>query len=129
VPSAHRYYRRIVLAYVSVMSAVATYVVTTSIDIPAPPESVWRNVISFPDLQPPTELPFRLDIAYPVRAKIVGRGVGAVRYCEFSTSNFVEPVTVWQSNHKLAFSVLKSAEPMREWSPYVHIKMLSERRS
>ena len=100
---------------------VPTYMVTTSIDIAAPPEVVWRNVISFPDLPPPTELPFRVGIAYPVRAKIVGRGVGAVRYCEFSTGNFVEPITAWQPNHELAFSVLKSAEPMREWSPYGHI--------
>ena len=98
-----------------------TYMVTTSIDIAAPPDVVWRNVISFPDLPPPTELPFRVGIAYPIRAKIVGRGVGAVRYCEFSTGNFVEPITVWRPNHELAFSVLKSAEPMREWSPYGHI--------
>ncbi|MGZ5093172.1 MAG: hypothetical protein ACXWCH_18695 [Burkholderiales bacterium] len=98
-----------------------TYVVTTSIDIAAPPEVVWRNVISFPDLPPPAELPFRVGIAYPVRARIVGKGAGAVRYCEFSTGNFVEPITVWLPSHKLAFSVLKSAEPMREWSPYGHI--------
>ncbi len=97
------------------------YMVTTSIDIAAPPEVVWRNVISFPDLPPPTELPFRVGIAYPVRAKIVGRSVGAVRYCEFSTGDFVEPITAWEPEHKLAFSVLKSAEPMREWSPYGHI--------
>jgi uncharacterized membrane protein YhaH (DUF805 family) len=98
-----------------------TYMVTTSIDIAAPPDVVWRNVISFPDLPAPTELPFRVGIAYPIRAKIVGRGVGAVRYCEFSTGDFVEPITAWDPNHKLAFSVLRSAEPMREASPYGHI--------
>jgi FtsH-binding integral membrane protein len=98
-----------------------TYMVTTSIDIAAPPDVVWRNVISFPDLPLPTELPFRAGIAYPVRAKIVGRGVGAVRYCEFSTGDFVEPITAWEPDHKLAFNVRSSAEPMREWSPYGHI--------
>jgi hypothetical protein len=98
-----------------------TYMVTTSIDIAAPPAVVWRNVVSFPDLPPPTEWPFRVGIAYPIRAKIVGRGVGAVRYCEFSTGDFVEPITTWEPDHKLAFSVLRSAEPMREWSPYGHI--------
>lgn len=98
-----------------------TYEVTTSLDIAAPPNVVWRNVISFPDLPPPTELPFRMGIAYPVRARIVGHGVGAVRYCEFSTGDFVEPITEWRPDHKLAFAVLKSAEPMREWSPYGHI--------
>jgi uncharacterized membrane protein YhaH (DUF805 family) len=98
-----------------------TYVVTTSIVIAARPQLVWRNVVSFPDLPPPTELPFRVGIAYPVRARIVGRGVGAVRYCEFSTGDFIEPITAWQPGRKLAFSVRKSAEPMREWSPYGHI--------
>jgi hypothetical protein len=98
-----------------------TYAVTTSIDVAAPPEVVWRNVISFPDLPPPTELAFRAGVAYPVRARIVGHGVGAMRYCEFSTGDFVEPITVWQANRELAFSVLKSAEPMREWSPYGQI--------
>jgi uncharacterized membrane protein YhaH (DUF805 family) len=99
-----------------------TYVVTTSIDVAAPPSIVWRNVVSFPDLSPPTELPFRVGIAFPVRARIVGNGVGAVRYCEFSTGDFIEPITDWQTNRKLAFSVVKSAEPMREWSPYGDIR-------
>lgn len=98
-----------------------TFAVTTTIDVAAPPNVVWRNIIHFPDLPPPTELPFRVGIAYPVRAKIVGRGVGAVRYCEFSTGDFVEPITTWEPNRKLAFSVVRSAEPMREWSPYGHI--------
>lgn len=97
------------------------YVVHTSVDIDAPPDVVWRNVVSFPDLPPPTELPFRVGIAYPERARIVGRGVGAVRYCEFSTGDFIEPITVWKQAHTLAFRVAKSAEPMKEWSPYGHI--------
>jgi uncharacterized membrane protein YhaH (DUF805 family) len=99
-----------------------TYEVSTSIDIAAPPAEVWKHVIRFPDLPPPTELPFRIGIAYPVRAKIVGAGVGAVRYCEFSTGDFVEPITVWKPGRELAFSVRKSAEPMHELSPYGSIE-------
>jgi uncharacterized membrane protein YhaH (DUF805 family) len=94
------------------------YVVTTSIDVDAPPDAVWHNVVTFGDLPPPTELAFRAGIAYPIRAKIVGHGVGAVRYCEFSTGDFVEPITVWRPGRLLAFSVVRSADPMREWSPY-----------
>jgi uncharacterized membrane protein YhaH (DUF805 family) len=94
------------------------YEVTTSVDIDAPPAVVWKNVVSFPDLPPPTELAFRVGIAYPMRAKIAGRGAGAIRYCEFSTGNFVEPVTLWQPGRRLSFDVIKSPEPMREWSPY-----------
>jgi uncharacterized membrane protein YhaH (DUF805 family) len=97
------------------------YMVRTSIDIDAAPAVVWRNVIGFRELPPPTELPFRIGIAYPERAHIVGSGVGAIRYCEFSTGAFVEPITVWQPDRKLAFNVSKNPEPMREWSPYGHI--------
>jgi uncharacterized membrane protein YhaH (DUF805 family) len=95
-----------------------TYEVSTSIDIAAPPSEVWKHVIRFPDLPPPTELPFRVGVAYPIRAKIVGEGVGAVRYCQFSTGDFVEPITIWNPGHELAFSVRTSAEPMHELSPY-----------
>lgn len=94
------------------------YMVRSQIVIDAPPMKVWRSVISFPDLPPPKELAFRLGIAYPERAKIVGRGVGAVRYCEFSTGSFVEPITVWEPGRRLAFRVAHNPEPMRELSPY-----------
>lgn len=94
------------------------YAVRSQIVINAPPMTVWRNVIRFPDLPPPTEPEFRLGIAYPQRAKIVGHGVGAVRYCEFSTGDFVEPITDWEPGKKLAFRVARNPEPMRELSLY-----------
>ncbi|HEU4452869.1 MAG TPA: DUF805 domain-containing protein, partial [Longimicrobium sp.] len=60
------------------------YEATTSIVVDAPPARVWENVIAFHDITADPGLPFRLGIAYPIRARIVGSGVGAVRYCEFS---------------------------------------------
>jgi FtsH-binding integral membrane protein len=95
-----------------------TYAVTSEVVIDAPPMTVWRNVVRFPDLPPPTETIFLLGVAYPERAKIIGSGVGAIRYCEFSTGNFVEPITAWEPGTRLAFRVAHSAEPMRELSPY-----------
>ena len=92
--------------------------VVTAIDIDAPPASVWPHVIQFPELPPPTELPFRLGIAYPIRARIAGSGPGAIRYCEFSTGPFVEPITSWQEPSLLAFDVRSSPAPMQELSPY-----------
>src|SRR5690606_14235181 len=56
-------------------------------------------------------------IAYPVRATIEGRGVGAIRRCSFNTGDFVEPIEVWAEPRLLAFSVLESAQPMIEWNP------------
>jgi uncharacterized membrane protein YhaH (DUF805 family) len=96
----------------------SVYAVRSEIVINASPMKVWRSVISFPDLPPPTEPEFRLGIAYPERAKIVGHGVGAVRYCEFSTGDFVEPITDWAPGKRLAFRVAHNPEPMRELSPY-----------
>ena len=54
----------------------------------------------------------------PVRARIEGEGVGAVRYCEFTTGPFVEPITVWDFPNRLAFDVVKQPPSMEEWSPY-----------
>lgn len=92
--------------------------VTTSVEIAASPETVWQHVIAFPPLQPPAEFIFKTGIAYPVSATIEGSGVGAVRRCNFSTGSFVEPVTVWDPPHVLAFTVLEQPEPMKELSPY-----------
>lgn len=97
------------------------FAVTTVCEIAAPPAAVWRHVVSFGELPPPHEKIFLAGIAYPVRARLDGHGVGAVRYCEFSTGPFVEPITVWDENHRLAFDVKAQPHPMREWSPYAEI--------
>jgi uncharacterized membrane protein YhaH (DUF805 family) len=88
--------------------------VVTSIVINAPVAVVWKNVIAFPPLAPPTEWIFHIGIAYPIGAVIQGSGVGAVRYCRFSTGDFVEPITTWDENHLLAFSVAAQPPAMRE---------------
>jgi uncharacterized membrane protein YhaH (DUF805 family)/uncharacterized protein YndB with AHSA1/START domain len=95
-----------------------TQEVLTVVDIAAPPEVVWRHVVTFPDLPPPTEWLFRAGVAAPTRARIDGRGVGAVRYCDFTTGSFVEPITQWQENRLLAFDITAQAPPMTELSPY-----------
>lgn len=92
--------------------------VTTTVQVSAAPATVWRHVVEFAELPPPTEALFRLGIAYPVRARIDGRGVGAVRRCEFSTGPFVEPITVWEEARRLAFEVTENPAPLEEWTPY-----------
>jgi uncharacterized membrane protein YhaH (DUF805 family) len=95
--------------------------VKTSIEIDAPPQTVWNHVISFSELPSPQEWIFKTGIAYPIRAEIQGRGVGAVRHCVFSTGSFVEPITVWDEPHLLRFGVLKNPAPMQEWTIYEDI--------
>ncbi len=93
-------------------------VVRTSIDIDARPAEVWRSVIAFQPIPPPSEWLFRAGIAYPRYARIEGTGVGAVRYCVFSTGAFVEPITAWDEDRRLAFDVVSSPPPLRELSLY-----------
>jgi Polyketide cyclase / dehydrase and lipid transport len=92
--------------------------VTSELHVAAPPSVVWNHVVSFSDLPPPQNWIFRYGLAYPIRARIEGQGVGALRHCEFSTGAFVEPITVWNPPHHLAFSVTKSPSPMRETNPF-----------
>lgn len=95
--------------------------VRSSIEIAAPPERVWKNVVEFSELPPPTEWYFKTGLAYPIRAHIDGSGPGAVRYCEFSTGPFVEPIQVWDEPRLLRFSVAQNPAPLNEWSPYSHV--------
>jgi uncharacterized membrane protein YhaH (DUF805 family) len=95
--------------------------VRSSIVIDASPATVWQHVIAFPPLPAPSELVFRAGIAYPERAEIRGTGVGAVRYCVFSTGPFVEPITVWVPGRQLSFDVRSQPRPLQEWSPYADI--------
>jgi uncharacterized membrane protein YhaH (DUF805 family) len=95
--------------------------VVTSIEIPAAPEVVWPHVIQFRELSEDPAWFFRRGIAYPTRARIEGTGPGAVRFCEFSTGAFVEPITVWDPPRRLGFDVSAQPAPMREWSPYADL--------
>jgi hypothetical protein len=99
-----------------------TFVVRTAIDVQAPPEKVWREVVAFSEIPPPTEWMFRAGIAYPIRAQMLGTGVGAERHCVFSTGAFVEPIEVWDEPRLLKFSVTTNPAPMEEWTPYSHIE-------
>lgn len=92
--------------------------VTTSIEIEAPADVVWERVIAFPELSEPERWMFRLGIAYPMSARIEGSGIGAVRYCVFSTGAFVEPITHWEPGVRLSFDVVESPRPLDELSPY-----------
>jgi hypothetical protein len=92
--------------------------VRTEVLIDAPPAQVWEHVIAFPPLPEPDDWLFQTGIAYPLRAEIQGAGVGAIRYCVFTTGTFVEPIEVWEAPTLLRFRVTEQPEPMREWSPY-----------
>jgi len=108
--------------------------VTTFVVVDAPIARVWEVVVAFPRITEPADGIFRLGIAYPVEARIEGSGVGAVRYCTFSTGSFVEPITQWNRHALLAFDVTSCPPPMNEFSiyknvqaPHLHGYMISRR--
>ena len=98
-----------------------TLQVTSAIEIDAPPEKVWQQVIDFTPLPPPQEFLFRAGIAYPMHAAITGHGPGAVRRCVFSTGPFVEPIKIWDEPRLLKFDVTENPPPMQEWTIYAAI--------
>ena len=95
--------------------------VRSAIVIDASPERVWKHVVTFSELPPPQEWYFQAGLAYPIRARIEGTGPGAVRYCEFSTGPFIEPIETWDEPRLLRFRVTANPEPMHEWSPYARV--------
>jgi hypothetical protein len=95
--------------------------VRSAVEIAASPEQVWKHVVTFSDLPEPREWYFRAGLAYPKRARIEGSGPGAIRYCDFSTGPFVEPIVTWDEPRLLRFRVTENPAPMEEWSFYSHV--------
>lgn len=95
--------------------------VSTVVEVDAPPEAVWTHVVAFTQIPEPDDWLFQLGVAYPVRAEIHGQGVGAVRYCQFSTGSFIEPIEIWDAPRQLKFGVVSNPAPMQEWTLYSEV--------
>jgi len=92
--------------------------VKTIIIVNAPIDQVWKNVVTFNKIDEPTDWIFKTGISYPTNATIEGTGVGAIRYCNFSTGSFVEPITIWNEPSLLQFDVKEQPIPMNEFNPF-----------
>lgn len=57
------------LAFIEKDNKPALTAVVTSIEIKADPQTIWENVVEFPQLGKPTEFIFKTGIAYPTDAK------------------------------------------------------------
>lgn len=92
--------------------------VKTKIIVNSSIENVWKNVVTFDKLEEPKDWIFKTGISYPVNATIEGTGVGAIRYCNFTTGSFIEPITTWNEPNLLQFSVVEQPIPMTEFNPF-----------
>jgi uncharacterized membrane protein YhaH (DUF805 family) len=78
--------------------------VVSTVTIHAPPEVVWRNVVSFPPIDSPPAAIFAI-VSMPLEARIDGQDPGATRRCVFTNGTFVEPIEVWNAPRELTFGV------------------------
>jgi uncharacterized protein YndB with AHSA1/START domain len=83
--------------------------VESTIDIHAPPERVWREVVNVPEIAPdelPDALYLRMGFPRPLSETIDRAGVGAVRRATFTGGVvFHETVTTWDEPKVLSFRI------------------------
>jgi len=83
--------------------------VQTQIQIHASAETVWKQIRSVPlitDNEQSYSFSHTIGFPRPLEAKLVGEGVGAVRYATFEHGVlFVETITEWDEPHRLSFSI------------------------
>jgi hypothetical protein len=94
------------------------YSVTTSIVVNATPERVWKNIVAFPDISAQPDWVLRTGVAYPLRTRIEGSGVGAPRKCDLSTGTVEERVVAWDEPRLLRFTVTSTPPAMKEMGLY-----------
>jgi len=95
-----------------------TMMTDESIVIEASAPRVWKAVTSDEPIHEPPTLVGRLGLAYPERAHISRRAVGAIRTGYFSTGNAREQIIAWEEGKLLGFIVLSQPPAMMEMSPY-----------
>lgn len=89
-----------------------------TIEIAAPPEAVWNTITGDQTIGLSPGWPGVAGLAYPLRGKLIGEGVGTRRIGYFSTGLADERVTAWEPGRLLAFTVLSQPPAMEEMSPY-----------
>jgi len=92
----------------------ATRTVASQVVIHAPAATVWQNIERVPAIAP-NELhetwAQRIGFPRPVEATLSYEGVGGVRHASFERGLlFIETVTAWEPEHRLAFGIKADSE-------------------
>lgn len=86
-----------------------TRTVTSEIRIHAPASVVWNNIKTVPAIAPSELRPnwtHRIGFPRPIAATLSHEGLGGVRHATFEHGVlFVETLTAWDPEHRLAFSI------------------------
>jgi hypothetical protein len=90
-------------------SPIQTRTVSTEIRIHASAATIWQNIERVPAISPSELRPswaHRIGFPRPVEATLSFEGVGGVRHASFEHGLlFIETVTVWEPEHRLAFTI------------------------
>jgi hypothetical protein len=97
------------------------YTFSSEVFIAAPARRIWPRIVDVAGLPPDQNFWSRLNLATFRRAWTEGRGLGAVRVCEFDTGIARELVTEWEPPFRLGLKVETTPTPMQEWTFYKHI--------
>jgi hypothetical protein len=104
--------------------------VTTTIDIEAPPEVVWRHVVRVPlirDDEQTTGLFQRVGIPRPLEATLDRDGVGGLREARFAGGiQFHERITEWEPGRRLGFTIETDADSIPAEVLDAHVRVGGE---
>lgn len=90
------------------------HIESTEIVINASPEKVWPYVCRIDRLPPPTEILFRVGIAYPLGVEMPILSARPKRLCRLSTGDMPEIVDRYEPYQRLGFQVLHTPASMKE---------------
>ena len=100
-------------------------VVENRIEIAADAATVWTQIREVPPIAPEELGPsfaHRIGFPRPIEARLVGEGVGSVRYATFEGGvTFVEMVTEWEEGRALAFTIDARAVPATTFDQHVAV--------
>ena len=92
----------------------STRTVSSEIRIHASPETIWKNIERVPAISPSELTPTwaqRIGFPRPIEATLSYKGVGGIRHASFERGLlFIETVTVWEPQQRLAFSIKADSE-------------------
>lgn len=98
---------------------------STSIDIAAPRERVWENIVRVRAIREPiTGFFYRMGFPKPIEATLTHEGVGGVRHARFEGDLvFVETITEWKDLDTLSFAIKAdpSATPLTTLDGHVTV--------
>jgi hypothetical protein len=92
-----------------------TEVVTSTVQISAPPDRVWTDLESFDSVIAEKPLLMHIGLPVPERCVMKGTGVGAKRTCYFDRGYIEETVIEWSPPALMRLSIDRTNMPGRHW--------------